>query len=325
MDYTTLGNTGLKVSVAGLGCGGNSRLGMRTGNTEAESIEIVRTAYDLGVNLFDTAEAYKTEPILGKALKGLDRDSFVLTTKANIGKADAPRSGEDILECLENSLKNLQMDYVDVYQMHGVHPNRYDEVMENIVPSLQKAKQDGKIKHIGITETSPNDPTHTMLERAVDEGVWEVMMLGYNMMNQTAREKVFPKVIDNKIGTLLMFVVRNIFSQPDYLRNTAQELASEGKIPAEFAEKDNPLDFLVHEGGAVNVTDAAYRFVRHEPGVNVVLFGTGKKAHLEANIASITSGPLPEDDVKKLYALFNSLVGVGFDLPDKGSTVGVIK
>lgn len=325
MEYTTLGNTGLKVSVAGLGCGGNSRLGMRTGNTEAESIEIVRAAYDLGVNLFDTAEAYKTEPILGKALKGLDRDSFVLTTKANIGSADAPRSGADILKCLEASLKNLQMEYVDVYQMHGVHPRRYDEVMGEIVPALQKAKQDGKIRHLGITETSPNDPTHQMLERAVDEGVWEVIMLGYNMMNQTAREKVFPKIIENKIGTLLMFVVRNIFSQPDYLRNTARELASEGKIPAEFAKKENPLDFLVHEGGASSTTDAAYRFVRHEPGVNVVLFGTGKKAHLEANIASITSAPLPANDVQKLYDLFNSLVGVGFDLPDKGSTVGVIK
>ena len=95
MEYTTLGNTGLKVSVAGLGCGGNSRLGMRTGLTEEESIGIVKKALDLGVTLFDTAEAYKTETILGKALSGLDRDSIVVTTKANIGKADAPRSGAD--------------------------------------------------------------------------------------------------------------------------------------------------------------------------------------------------------------------------------------
>ena len=78
-------------------------------------------------------------------------------------------------------------------------------------------------------------------------------------------------------------------------------------------------------GGATTTTDAAYRFVRHEPGVNVVLFGTGNADHLTTNINSIISGPLPNSDVKKLYDLFNSLVGIGFDLPDHSSTVGVIK
>ena len=145
------------------------------------------------------------------------------------------------------------------------------------------------------------------------------------MMNQTARERLFPAIQKNRVGTLLMFAVRNIFSQPDYLRNTMKELAAEGKVPAEFAESDDPLGFLVHEGGATSVTDAAYRFVRHEPGVDVVLFGTGNADHLKTNIESITSAPLPEADVQKLYDLFHSLIGVGFDLPDRGSTVGVIK
>jgi aryl-alcohol dehydrogenase-like predicted oxidoreductase len=325
MEYTTLGNTGLKVSVAGLGCGGNSRLGMKYGHTEQQSIAIVHQAMDLGVTLFDTAEAYTTETLLGKALKRVDRDSVVVTTKSNIGRGDAHRTGPEIVEHLEASLKKLDMDYVDVYQMHGVAPGRYDQLMEEIVPSLQKAKQDGKIRHLGITETSPNDPTHKMLERAVESGVWEVVMLGYNMMNQTARERLFPAIQTNRVGTLLMFAVRNIFSQPDYLRNTMKELAAEGKVPAAFAESDDPLGFLVHEGGATSVTDAAYRFVRHEPGVDVVLFGTGNADHLKTNIKSITSAPLPEADVQKLYDLFNSLIGVGFDLPDRGSTVGVIK
>ena len=78
-------------------------------------------------------------------------------------------------------------------------------------------------------------------------------------------------------------------------------------------------------GGGRPTTDAAYRFVRHEPGVNVVLFGTGNADHLTTNINSIISEPLPEADVQRLYDLFNSLVGIGFDLPDQGSTVGVIK
>ena len=81
MEYTTLGRTGLKVSVAGLGCGGFSRLGLGTGKSEAEAISLVHQAFSLGVNLFDTAAVYGTEEVLGKALKALPRDQVVITTR----------------------------------------------------------------------------------------------------------------------------------------------------------------------------------------------------------------------------------------------------
>lgn len=325
MDYTMLGDTGLKVSVAGLGCGGNSRLGMRVGKTEAESVRLVKVAYDLGVTFFDTAESYKTAPILGKALKEYDRQKFVISTKCNIGNANSPRKGNEVIKKLENGLKELQTDHVDILHMHGVHPTRYEQVMQDIVPALEKAKSEGKVRFLGITETSPNDPTHKMLTQAVNDEVWSVVMLGYNMMNQTARKKLFPHILKKKMGTLLMFVVRNIFSQPEYLRKTVRKLADEGKLPYVMTTKENPLDFLIHECGAKSLTDAAYRFVRHEPGVDVVLFGTGTEKHLRENIESINRGPLPADDIEKLHETFGGLVGIGFDLPDKGSSIGVIK
>jgi L-galactose dehydrogenase len=111
--------------------------------------------------------------------------------------------------------------------------------------------------------------------------------------------------------------VRNIFSKPEVLRRTFAELAAEGKVPAELAKAENPLSFLVHEGGAESVIDAAYRFARHEPGIDVVLFGTSSAAHLRANVASILRPPLPKADVARLYQLFGHLVGVGLDLPDR--------
>ena len=82
MEYVTLGKTGLRVSVAGLGCGGNSRLGLGRGKTEAEAITLVRQALDMGVNLLDTAAAYGTETLIGKAIKTVPRDRVVITTKA---------------------------------------------------------------------------------------------------------------------------------------------------------------------------------------------------------------------------------------------------
>ena len=76
----------------------------------------------------------------------------------------------------------------------------------------------------------------------------------------------------------------------------------------------DPLGFLIHEGGASSMTEAAYRYARHEPGVDIVLFGTGDSGHLRANVESILKPPLPESDRQKLATLFGQLTaGVGLD------------
>ena len=82
MEYTTLGRTGLKVSVAGLGCGGFSRLGLSAGGTEDEAARLVREAFYMGINFVDTAPIYGTEAIVGKELKDISRDSVIVATKA---------------------------------------------------------------------------------------------------------------------------------------------------------------------------------------------------------------------------------------------------
>ena len=140
-------------------------------------------------------------------------------------------------------------------------------------------------------------------------------MVGFSMMHQNARERVFPVTHKHKVGTLLMFAVRNIFSQPGRLQATLRELAAEGQVSAALAELDDPLGFLVHEGGASSVVDACYRYVRYEPGVDVVLFGTGSPAHLKTNIDSLLKPPLPKADHRKIGELFGHLIGVGLDAP----------
>ena len=84
MEYVTLGRTGLRVSVLGLGAGGHSRLGQRTGASEEESVAIVRRALAHGVTLVDTAEAYGTEAIVGRALPTARRADIVLSTKKSV-------------------------------------------------------------------------------------------------------------------------------------------------------------------------------------------------------------------------------------------------
>ncbi len=317
MDYTTLGRTGLRVSVAGLGCGGNSRLGLSTGKSEADAVALIRAALDLGVNLIDTAAAYGTEGVVGQALRGVARDQVVVCTKVSVQKGEKQFTPDWVVQSLDNSLRLLGLDYVDVFQLHAVPPATYEHARDVIVPVLLQEKAKGKFRHLGITETAPNDPNQDMLYRAVRDPPWETAMLAFHMMHQVARERVFPATRANGVGTLMMFAVRSIFARPAHLAATMRELAASGQVPAALAASDDPLGFLVHAGGASSVTDAAYRYVRHEPGVDVVLFGTGEQAHLRSNIASILAPPLPEADRARLAALFGHLRGVGLDLPNR--------
>jgi len=319
MDYTTLGKTGLRVSVAGLGCGGNSRIGQRAGLTEAQSVALVRAALDLGVNFIDTAAVYGTEGIVGKAIKGRPRESVVVSTKSHINAFDGSSAvpAGAVLASLEASLRALDTDYIDIFHLHGLSPKVYDHAMTQVVPALLREKEKGKFRHLAVSETAPRDPGHIMLERAVEEPAWEVFMLAFHMLNQNARNHLLKRTQANKVGTLCMFAVRNVFSRPGLLQTTVAELAAAGQLPRDLAEADDPLGFLVHEGGAESIIDAAYRFARHEPGIDVVLFGTSSVEHLKANVASILRPPLPAEDVGRLYTLFGHLTGVGLDLPDR--------
>jgi len=315
MDYVTLGRTGMRVSVAGLGCGGFSQLGLAQGKTEADAIAIIHQALELGVNFFDTAAAYGTEPILGKAIKSVRRQEAVIASKAPFSFSNPRSTPENIVASLDNSLRQLDTDYIDVYQLHGVPPGAYDHALNDLAPVLLREKAKGKFRYLGITETAPHDPQHQTVQRAAQDGVWDVVMVGFHMMHQNAGEHVFPLARANRVGTLMMFAVRNIFSQPQRLAATMRDLAAAGEVPQWLAETPDPLGFLIHEGGASTVPDAAYRFVRHEPGVDVVLFGTGDPEHLRTNITSILRPPLPEADRRQLTTLFGHLVGVGLDAP----------
>jgi L-galactose dehydrogenase len=174
MEYTTLGKSGLKVSVAGLGCGGFSRLGLSAGGTEDEATLLVREAFDMGINFIDTAPIYGTEVIVGKALKSIPRQSVVVATKASVGRNGEWRTPAQMVESLESSLRLLGTDHIDVFQLHGVPMSAYAHARDTLVPTLIEQKAKGTIRHIGITELATEDNQHEMLSRAADDDRWDV-------------------------------------------------------------------------------------------------------------------------------------------------------
>jgi aryl-alcohol dehydrogenase-like predicted oxidoreductase len=313
VQYKVLGKTGLRVSVAGLGTGGFSRMGLKTGKTADEAARLILEAVDLGINFIDTAPPYGTEGVVGRALQSIPRHAVVIATKAFIHRNNEWSSPQRVVASLDNSLRLIGTDYVDVFNLHGVEPHEYDYALNTIAPVLIEQKRKGKIRHIGLTENPIVDFTNETLKRALHDPVWEVFMVGFHMMHQGARANVFAGTREKGIGTVLMFAVRSIFADPPRVAREMRELAAKGLVEKWLGETDDPLGFLVHEDGAANMIEAAYRFVRHEPGVDVVLFGTGDAEHLRTNVASLLKSPLPQADRAKLAALFGHLTGVGLD------------
>lgn len=308
MDYTTLGKTGLKVSVAGLGCGGPSRLGMRgDAGAEVHAVGLIKQALDLGVNFLDTAQNYGTEGVVGKAIAGWPRDSVVISTKKTLPTPEDANPEALILEGVEKSLKLLGTDYIDIYHLHGVEPKDYEFAQSRLLEPMRRLQEQGKIRFIGVTEGFVVDTTHTMLEDSLKKNLWDVVMVGFSLLNPSARKNILPLTEKSGVGVLDMFAVRRALSQPKRLQEMCAELVAKGVLDKSAIDLDDPLGFLLQETDAASLPEAAYRFCRHERGIDVVLTGTGNADHLKENVRAILKPPLPQAALVKLEELFGGL------------------
>ncbi len=306
MEYRRFGRTGLPVSVAGLGTGGPSNLGQNTGVAEADAIRVVHRALDMGINLIDTAASYKdSEAVLGRALRDVPRDSYVLASKfmANDQQQGTPFPLEVLEESLHESLRRLGVEYLDVFQFHGVQARLYDQVMERFLPEARRWQQQGKFRFLGLTENFRSDGTHKMLQQALTDDHFDTMMVGYNLLAPGAERVVLPQAQRNDVGVMVMFAVRRVLSQPAYLTETIQGLKARGVVDQDAVPDDQPLDWLLHDH-VESVPSAAYKFVADHPAISTVLTGTGNMAHLEANVRSLVGPPLPPADRTRLLHIF---------------------
>lgn len=317
MQYTTLGRTGLTVSVAGLGTGGYSRVGVSYGRSAAEAIELIDAALELGVNFIDTARAYGTEELVGNALRGR-RDEVVLSTKGHVIAnpfTDEPPQYLDpqtIQKHIEDSLALLKTDYIDVYHVHGVELHEYEQCLARAVPVLERMREQGKIRFLGITERFAADTDHKMMNRALDDDTWDVVMIGFNILNPSARHVLLEKTQQKAVGTLAAFVVRRALTSAEALRTALEKARASGRLRNREVG-DEPLAFLTESGGAASLVEAGYRFARHEPGIDLVLTGTGSLAHLRENIDAINKPALWATCLSKLEALFGDEDGMSGD------------
>jgi aryl-alcohol dehydrogenase-like predicted oxidoreductase len=309
MQRTTLGRTGLEVSVAGLGCGGHSRLGQSYGASETESIAVIHRGLDLGINVVDTARLYGTEEIVGRALVGR-RDDVVLSTKALPVDGDRPLPAAGLRTSVEKSLGRLRTDHVDLFFVHGMKAADVHHTRDVLVPELLALQEEGKIRFLAASEAFASDHGHDALGQSLDAGDdwYDVLMVGHNPFNPSARDRVLAATEARGIGVYVMFAVRKALASPDGVRRVVRALVDSGQVDPAGVDADEPLGFLLGDGGgAASLPEAAYRFARHEPGCHVVLTGTGSVDHLAENVASINGPPLPDDHLLELQRLFGHL------------------
>ena len=311
MDFVTLGKTGLVVSRACLGAGGSSRLGLRRGATPDEVIHLVRRAIDLGVNLFDTAPRYGTESLIGQAVAPRRNDLVISSKLSCVAGTDMDSaelcSAADARRQVEASLVALGTDRIDILHLHGVRPHQFDHCRDVLLPELIRLREAGKVRFLGLTESFGNDPDHVVAQRAAANPEFAVLMLGLNIVNHSLTRAVLPATRANDVGVMNMFAVRGALAQRDAVRMLVAQLVASGEIDPANIDQNDPLGFLLADGVAGSLTEAAYRYCRHMPGVDVVMFGTGNVEHLEQNIGSILGPPLPEQALRQISRAFGKV------------------
>lgn len=312
MQYRTLGRTGLRVSLVSYGSGGARKLGQNIGMTSAEQDGLVQHCLDVGINLFDTSEAYgNSEEILGRALSasGVARDSYVLATKCRYKTPDGKlRNPVDIATSIDNSLRRLQTDCVDVMQFHVLNSADYFDVVKHHYPVLKRAQEQGKIRFIGFSEHFMGEGDHksvTLALRSHPE-LWDTIMLKYGILNMYADKEALPLAIKHNVGIINMAVIRVKLPSPELLQQQIATWKAQGKIGSDDLPDDNPLDWLVHDD-VESVVDAGYKFAADHPAISTVLTGTSSIKHLDDNVRVLESPTLSAEDSARLRRVFGEI------------------
>jgi aryl-alcohol dehydrogenase-like predicted oxidoreductase len=266
---------------------------------------LVRHALDVGVNFIDTAPSYaRSETLLGQALEGVARDTYILCTKFQPHARDGSlRPASELRDSLESSLQALRTDCIDLFYLHGIGPHAYASVIQAYLPELHAARSAGKIRWIGIIERCQQDHAHAALCRAIEEGHFDALMVGLNLMSPAAALSVLPAAQAANIGVVVMCAVRSVLVQPELVRQYLAAWERDGLLQPGAVSHAEPFAWLL-DAQTPSVTDAAYKFAAVHPAVGSVLTGTGRLEHFEANVRAIAGPPLPSEKVQRLLDVF---------------------
>lgn len=319
MRYRKLGNSDLNCSVVGLGTWGMS--GSWGDVDDNESIAAIHAAIDHGINLIDTAQPYgagKSEEIVGKAIKGR-RDKVIVATKCGSyvwdGKYGRNATREELRREIEGSLSRLGVDTIDLYQMHWPV---YDTPFSESFDELNKMRQEGLIRHIGVSNFSPEE-----MDEVQKYCPLVSLQPPYALLDRLVEKEILPYCADNNIGTLtygsicggaLTDRTYNMTERPTHFLKSDPRGRADGFYPY-YSEEQWPktramLDVL-HEIAAAHdkpIVHVAINWVLKQRGVTVALCGAKTPEQVIMN-AGAGDWELSDEENKTILDAYTRIYG----------------
>ncbi|NPT38277.1 aldo/keto reductase [Paraburkholderia xenovorans] len=316
MKYKTLGNTGLLVSRLCLGTmtfGDGSGIYKHIGASgQKEADDLVKAALDAGVNFFDTADVYSggvSEQVLGQAFKnlGITRKDFVLATKVysrmGQGRNDMGASRSHIMDAVEASLKRLQTDHIDLYQIHA---NDAITPLEETLRALDDLITQGKVRYIGVSNWQAWKIARSLgVSERKDLARFETLQAYYSIAGRDLEREIAPLLEAEKMGLLVWSPLAGGLLSGKFGRHNQKpedSRRSEFNFPIVDMERAwNIIDVLVPIAEAHGCSPArvALAWVLCKPVVTSVIMGAKRIDQLEDNLAAVDL-QLTDEDIRKL-------------------------
>lgn len=302
MKYNTLGNTGLKVSEL---CLGTMTFGGRGWWTSIGSLpqqevnNLVKQALDEGINFIDTANVYSeglSEQMTGKAIQdlGVNRDDLVIATKVRGAMGEGPNdsglSRKHIIQQAEASLKRLDTDYIDLYQIHGFDPQT---PMEETMDALDRLVQDGKVRYIGCSNLAAwqimkanGIATQNQLHKFVS------LQAYYTIAGRDLEREVIPMLQDQNTGLMVWSPLAGGLLSGKYGRNKTTEEGRLKNFDFPPVDKEKAFDIIeemekIAKNKKATVAQIALSWLLHQSATTSVIIGANKPAQLQDNLKSV--------------------------------------
>jgi aryl-alcohol dehydrogenase-like predicted oxidoreductase len=329
MEMRVFGRTGLRLSVLGFGCGAVGGLMVRGDPLDQE--RTIARAMAAGVNYFDTAVQYgngESEKNLGRVLHKLKPSDTVIGTKVRLPSASFGRIADAVATSLEESMTRLRRDQVDIFHLHnaitetgGGETLSVRQVLDEIVPTFERLRQQGKTRFLGLTAVGDTAALH----QVIDAGAFDSAQVVYNMLNPSAAcelpknypaqdyRQLFEQTRQCGVGVIGIRVLaggalsgstdRHPIASPP-----PEPIGSAMSYDADVARARRLMP-LVKEGFAASLTEAATRFAISHSAIGTILVGIATPHQFEDALAAVAKGPLPPAALERLSTLLQMFSG----------------